>query len=248
MSHPFTIARYPDFLLAWSDEWPGLVCGAATEDILTESVPRSLVEFRSWLEAHGEQAPEGVAWHTSEILDGAALDARDACYPSDCAPLSRADSDRYLRHVRFAQQGLLTAAELPAELLDWRPEGLAVEHPDPWAPDVRTIRGILTHALQLEVFYREGLKDGRAAGIFEPVATPAEETATTRSVLAAVASDDLDRVFRPRRPHASKEDAEPGEWTLRKALRRIISHDRAHAAEIIQRRTWVLLGVPKQPN
>jgi hypothetical protein len=245
---PFTLARYPGFLLAWADDWPGLVCGAPTEDILSDSVPRSLLEFRSWLEAHGERGPEDVAWHTSESLDGADFDARDACYSADLAPLSLPEFERYLRHVQFAQDNLLRAAELPAALLDWRPEGLAVEHPDPWAPDARTIRGILTHALQLEVFYREGLKDGTAAGIFEPVASAAEETARTRAILAGVAENDLSRVFRPRRPSASHGEAEPGEWTLRKALRRIISHDRAHAAEVTQRRTWILLGVPKQPD
>ena len=107
--------------------------------------------------------------------------------------------------------------------------------------------GVLTHTLQLEVFYREGLRDGRAAGIFEPVATAAEETERTRDVLARVAAaDELDRVFRPRRPSTSQGSEEPGEWTVRKTLRRLISHDRAHAAEITQRRTWVLLGVPGQ--
>jgi hypothetical protein len=245
---PFTLARYPGFLLAWADDWPGLVCGAPTEDILSDSVPRSLLEFRSWLEAHGERGPEDVTWHTSESLDGADFDARDACYGADLAPLSRPEFERYLRHVQFAQDDLLRAAELPAALLDWRPEGLAVEHPDPWAPDARTIRGVLTHTLQLEVFYREGLKDGTAAGIFEPVANAAEETARTRAILAGVAENDLSRVFRPRRPSASHGEAEPGEWTLRKALRRIISHNRAHAAEVTQRRTWILLGVPKQTN
>jgi hypothetical protein len=34
--------------------------------------------------------------------------------------------------------------------------------------------------------------------------------------------------------------------TIRKVLRRLISHDRDHAAEILQRRTWLLLGVPKR--
>ena len=244
VSHPFTVARYPGFLLAWSQDWPGLLSGAATHELLTESLPRALVEFRAWLESHGESGPEGVAWHTSETLDGAAFDRRDACHPADRAPLSQAEFEQYLRHIQLAQDDLLKAAALPAELLDWRPRGLAVENPDPWAPDARTIRGILIHALQFEIFYREGLRDGGAAGIFEPVASPPEETARTREVLATASVSDINRLFHPQRPHASLGLAEPGEWTVRKTLRRLISHNRAHAAEILQRRTWVLLGAP----
>jgi hypothetical protein len=32
---------------------------------------------------------------------------------------------------------------------------------------------------------------------------------------------------------------------VRKLVRRIISHERAHTAEIEQRRTWLLAGVPE---
>jgi hypothetical protein len=35
------------------------------------------------------------------------------------------------------------------------------------------------------------------------------------------------------------------EWTVRKVARRIIAHERAHAAEVRQRLTWVLLGLPR---
>src|SRR5688500_287009 len=248
MTTRFTLVRYPGILLAWADDWPGLVCGAPTEDILSDSVPRSLFEFRSWLEAHGERGPEDVTWHTSESLDGADFDARDACYGADLAPLSRPEFERYLRHVRFAQDDLLRAAELPAALLDWRPEGMAVEHPDPWAPDARTIRGVLTHTLQLEVFYREGLKDGTAACIFEPVASAAEETARTRAILAGVAGNDLTRVFRPRSPSTSH--CQPGQvaWTMRTALRLFFLQICAHAPAGTRLRIRILIGVPKQTN
>ena len=243
MSHPFTVVRYPGFILAWSDEWPGMLCGAATEAAVAESMPRSLAEYRAWLRSHNERGPEGTDWHASETVDGVALDARDGCLAADLAPLSPTEFERYLAHARLAQEDLVRAATLPDELLDWRPEGLTIEHPDPWAPDVRTIRGILTHALQLGVFYREGLKDGPAAGIFEAVGTAAEETGRTRELLAVAAAAGLNRLYHPVRPGGSS-----GEWTMRKVLRRLISHDRAHAAEIVQRRTWLLPGVPGSPK
>ena len=48
-------------------------------------------------------------------------------------------------------------------------------------------------------------------------------------------------VFRPKQYWLD----EIGEWTVRKALRRCIMHERAHLREIQQRLAWLVLGVPK---
>jgi hypothetical protein len=37
----------------------------------------------------------------------------------------------------------------------------------------------------------------------------------------------------------------PEQWTVRKVIRRIISHERFHTKEIQQRLSWILLGVPE---
>lgn len=249
MRHPFTLADYGEFVLAWADAWPGLLCGAPSRDALERRMPLAIAEYRHWLESNGEEGPLGDAWQV--VASAPSYDADttggDPCYASDLQPLSAPDFERFLRHARLAQLELARAADLPDLLLDWQPEGLVVEDADPWAPDPRTIRGILTHALQLEVFYREGLRDGPAAGIFEPVEPTADELGRTLDALRRAATAGLDRVWHPVRPHPARpQPVVPGDWTIRKVLRRLISHDRDHAAEILQRRTWLLLGVPKQ--
>jgi hypothetical protein len=64
----------------------------------------------------------------------------------------------------------------------------------------------------------------------------------TLSLLRSLSDEQRARVYRPIRPGV----ATPGSWTVRKVIRRIISHERAHTAEILQRRTWILLGVPER--
>lgn len=243
MVHPFSLALYPGFVLAWSDDWPGLLSSAPTVAGLASEVPLALVEFRAWLASHGEVGSADGPWEASEIVDSAAAASPGAefCFAADLSPLDDAAFERSLRHVELAAAELRRASALPDALLDWLPGGLAVEHADPWAPDPRTIRGILVHALQLEVYYREGLRNGPAAGIFGRVARPEAEMAATREALRGLAPQDRGRVFRPLRPGRT----EPDDWTAKKVLRRLLAHHRAHTAEMIQRRTWLLLGVPR---
>jgi DinB family protein len=129
---------------------------------------------------------------------------------------------------------------LPDAVLDWVPPAAAFEKFDPWAPDVRTIRGLLRHVLQFEVYYRDGPRDGAAKGISEQTGDPPAEHARTVQLLRSLTDDGRSRLYRPLRPGQSA----PEEWTVRKMLRRTISHERAHTAEIQQRRTWLVLGVP----
>lgn len=241
MSEGFSVADYGGFVLAWSDDWPGLVAGATAPSKLESAVPLALAEHTAWLNAHGEDGPGGSGWHLTETISGAATTVAggEFCFSADREPLPPQAFERAARHVRLAAKGLAASAALPDALLDWMPPGLKLEHTDPWAPDPRTIRGILTHALQLEVYYRDGLRDGTATGIFGAVRTPQEELDATLAVLQ-LAAREPGRSYAPVRPSRTEPDA----WTLRKVIRRLISHHRAHTAEILQRRTWVLLGVP----
>ena len=130
---------------------------------------------------------------------------------------------------------------MPDAVLDWVPPLSSVAQFDAWAPEARTIRGIVQHVLQLETYYRAGLADGASTGIFERVGTPQEERERTVALLRSLDDEARSRVYRPVRPGRST----PEDWTVRKVLRRIISHERHHTAEIAQRRAWLLLGVPR---
>jgi hypothetical protein len=108
---------------------------------------------------------------------------------------------------------------------------------------VRTIRDVARHVLELEVYYRSGLRDGPAAGIFEPVGAPAEEHAARSAAARTGRGRTVTELL------AGQTGAERArEWTVRKVLARLISHERVHTAEIWQRRAWVLLGAPGSPD
>lgn len=85
-----------------------------------------------------------------------------------------------------------------------------------------------------------GLLDGPACGIFERVGSPRAEREATLAALRALPHDQRATVFQPIRPSRTV----PDDWTVRKVLRRMVAHHRAHTAEILQRRTWLLLGAP----
>ena len=70
------------------------------------------------------------------------------------------------------------------------------------------------------------------------------ERERTLERLRTLSDEELSRVFRPRR--SWQEGSEM--WTVRKVLRRIVGHEHFHTAEIQQRLTWLLLGVPEFVN
>ena len=142
--------------------------------------------------------------------------------------------------LQYAREDMLEVlVTLPVPVLDWLPS-IAPVSPDAWAPEVRTIREIVAHVLQLGVYYRDALRDGPASGIFEQVSDAAHELELTQVVLRGVDRRERSRVFRPVRPGRSV----PEEWTIRKVVRRQIAHERVHTAEIQQRLAWLLLGLP----
>jgi hypothetical protein len=234
--------RYQDFVHAWVLDMPGCASGAATEEGLAEALALSAAEHRSWLARHGVIV-EPEPFEVVEDVDGRLLGdtGGEFSFESDRGVLTAGDLERLLRLAARATEELVeAAARLPAEVLDWEPPESTLTHePDPWSPGIRTAREVLRHALQLEVYYRGGLGAGAAPGIFEPVAAPLEEAARTQERLRAafLGGGGSTWVTRPGRSAAE-------EWTIRKVVRRLVAHHRTHAAEIDQRRTWVLLGAP----
>ncbi|MEX2245992.1 MAG: DinB family protein [Dehalococcoidia bacterium] len=242
--HQVGVTTYDGELLGWVLDLPG--CIAAGRDLagVEEKLPLVIAEYEGWLRSHGEAVGEASGWEIVQTVDATAFAATggEFCLEEEYAPLGREELERHVRYLQHARSDLLRKIEhLPDAVLDWRPPNTAAEHIDPWAPDVRTIRGIVQHTLQLEVYYRESLHDGPAPGIFERVDDPQTELERTLDRIRSLTDGDLSRVFRP--IHPGRTVAE--DWTLRKVLRRYISHERVHTAEIAQRHTWILLGVPR---
>ena len=245
VAHRVGIVTYGERLHAWLLDLPGCITGARDLDELAKSMPLALAEHLGWLRSHGEDVGDSTEWDVVETVDGLALGATGGewCFDADRGELASDELEMMIRRAGFARADLLASVEgVPDAVLDWVPPRSAFATFDAWAPEVRTIRDLVTHVLQLEVYYRDSLRDGAAAAIFEPVGDPTTERALTVERLRALTDDERSRVHHPVR--AGRTTPEP--WTVRKVLRRMIAHDRGHAAEILQRRTWLLLGVPNR--
>ncbi|MEX0784569.1 MAG: hypothetical protein WD557_18180 [Dehalococcoidia bacterium] len=70
------------------------------------------------------------------------------------------------------------------------------------------------------------------------VGSPRDEHAKTVDLLRGLGDEGLSLSYWPVRPGRTAAE----EWTVRQVLRRLISYERVHTAEIWQRRAWVLLG------
>jgi hypothetical protein len=236
--------QYEGRVIAWGLDLPGAVAGARDIAQLDDVLPLTIAEHVAWLRVHGEEVASDGSWAIAETIDGATLAATggEFGFVHDRAPLSAEALQRLIARMQWARDDLLAAiAGLPDALLDWAPPLDAMTHVDAWAPEVRTIREIAGHVLQLEAYYRDGLRDGPAKGIFERVSEPAAERAITIERLRALSDEERSRVYLSVRPGRTA----PEPWTARKVITRAISHDRAHAAEVRQRLTWILLGVPR---
>jgi hypothetical protein len=240
----FGLVTYENAVHAWALDLFGVVSWGRDVDDLDGRLRLVIAEHLAWLLRHGEDGGDAVEWEIAETIDGTALTATggEFCFEAERAPLSREELDGGIARMAFARADLLAEIDaMPDAVLDWEPPVSSVARFDAWAPEARTIRGIVQHVLQLETYYRAGLRDGTAAGIFERVGTPAEERERTVALLRSLDDDARSQAYRPVRPGRST----PEDWTVRKVLRRIISHERHHTAEIAQRRGWLLLGVPR---
>jgi DinB superfamily len=223
-------------------------CGAEAAD--TSSLHRLLAvciaEYLSWLKGHGEtvQTESRTEFEVVEEIDPTSIEAADGefCFEDDLGPARPRDIETAIRYMNYAREDLLSViGELPDLVLDWRPPKSAMARIDPWKPVVLTIREIVRDIAGAEGYYRTGLQDG------EPTSDVADERSSlefqrerTLERLRALSDRELSRVFRPRRSWQDGSEM----WTVRKVLRRVISHERFHTAEIEQRLTWLLLGVP----
>jgi len=246
MSHAVALVTHERDLLAWVLDLPGCVAFGPDRADLDRRLPLAIAEHLAWLRSHGEHPAEDLAWHAAVELDARTTPppGGDYCFPPEKAPLDAAELEAMIARVHYAHAGLMAAfAFLPGQILDWEPPASAIGEPDPWAPEPRTIRQVTEHVLQLDLFYRESLRDGPAPGIFERVGPAEAEFALTIERLRGLSDEDRSRVWRPVHPTRTTPVVE--EWTARKVIRRSLSHVRAHTAEILQRRTWLQLGVPR---
>jgi predicted RNase H-like HicB family nuclease len=233
---------------AWGQvfDLPGCTATAPSIAELEALFPLAAAEHLAWLGRHGEAIDlnSDIEIDVVERVDVAKSDAQDGefCYDDDLRPLSDAEIAHGLRLMAYAREDLLAAIEdLPDEILDWRPPKSAMGRIDPWQPEPLTIREVVRQIASSASYYRNCLRDGPIADEPHEIAHDLiAQRAKSIATFTALSAEHRGRMFLPQTPWGAK----PEHWTPRKTLRRIIAHERFHTAEIIQRKTWVLLGVP----
>ncbi|MEX1255731.1 MAG: DinB family protein [Dehalococcoidia bacterium] len=224
---------------------PGCAVSAPDEATLREMLPVAIAEHVAWLADHGEPLDPHGALDVDivETITRAETTAADGefCFDDDLRPVADDEIDRAVRHMAYARADLLALVEpLPDAVLDWRPPRSAMAKIDPWNPDVLTIREIVAEIGNSDGYYRTGLQDGEPSSADpEPEGLEARRQCVIER-LRSLPAGERGRLFHPVRPWRDS----PEDWTARKAVRRIIGHERFHTKEIEQRLAWLLLGVP----
>jgi hypothetical protein len=223
---------------------PGCAVSAPDDGTLRQLLPVAIAEHLTWLSRHGEPADPQIAvdLEVTETIARAEMAAADGefCFADDLRPVTDEEIETAVRQMGYARADLLAlVGPLPDVVLDWRPPRSAIAKFDEWNPDVLTIREIVRSIAGSDGYYRTGLHDGTA-----PDDVGADDLESQRSAfverLRSLLGDERGRVFHPARPWGDG----PEDWTARKAIRRVIGHERFHTKEIEQRLAWLLLGAP----
>lgn len=223
---------------------PGCMVRAADRDEVLVALPRAIQAFHAWRRGHGEAAPgdeEPVELEVAGEVQGAGPfrpGDTAALFPPDREPVTREELEAYLRLMVHARADLVAlAGDLCDEFLDWEPA------PGSWA-----LRRVLRHIGNAEQWYVSRLvppeslppewEDDEGLPLWEFLEM---ERRTAVERLRALTAEERAAVFYPIAWTDHRDEA----WTLRKALRRFLEHEREHTAqarEILELRRGVLLA------
>jgi hypothetical protein len=227
---------------------PGCRCVARSETEIREIVPVAIAEHLAWLDGHGKVTRDAfpILYEVVEEVDVSSVSGvayGEFCFEDDLRPIQREEVKDAMQVMGYSREDLIALVRpLPDMVLDWQPPADAVQA-DPWAPEPRTIRDVLSHIAATEGHYARNL-----GPVLEP---PQDEPARTElfgqreRVLERLRALDEETLRAEFRHRPSAQEAGYEHWTVRKALRRFISHERFHTKEIEQRLAWLLLGTPQ---
>jgi uncharacterized damage-inducible protein DinB len=211
---------------AWIEGCPGAYARAGSPEQAIQQAPLALGNYVAWLRSHNHEAGAlSDATRTSLYIDVAerykaerSNDGREvnAFFACHAAPLTNKDLDEYLCLLSYARSDLLNALrEIPPDEYHRAPFG------------GRSISAILVHIAEAErralasVGLNADAVDGRDALLAIGMARR-----DTERHLRTMDDRSRDRVI---------ADAYGERWTARKALDRVLWHERYHAAEVAER-------------
>jgi hypothetical protein len=227
---------------------PGCQTQVANRDDAVAVLPVVIAEHLAWLDGHGQVTRDAFPFAVEvveevDVPSLAGVADGEFLFADDLRPVSRGEVEEALLRLAFARRDLLAVVRgLPDAVLDWRPPSAALRT-DPWAPERRSIRDVLGHLAAADTYYAFNvgaappplLSDAARADLFGQ-----RDRAVQR--YRSLSEADLAARFEKRQPWQTR-GAE--HWTVRKALRRAIGHERFHCREVEQRLAWLLLGAPE---
>ncbi len=182
---------------------PGATARGKTIDEAKENIRQAVEEYLRLLRGVGEpvvRVSEGLSFEFEEV-DG-------TTFPTDFDPLHPNELEALLRWMAVSRQELVDLVrDLPEDALTWKPDA-----------DSRSIRDILFHLAEADVWYTDRLKQWPEAPLFR---------------LAAARSVALERLRAATNTDANTVTTHDGEeWTPRKIVRRMLEHEREHIQQI----------------
>lgn len=210
---------------------PGCFVRAENRELALAALPAAIGEYHDWLRRHGEEADlraKPGTLNVAETVEGVGpFEPGDkaALFAPEQRPLGREEMARMLRFAGYNRADLLALVRpLPADIREWRPN-----------PDAMSINGILRHIGNAEQWYvsrlvePDTLPEQWANDEDMPLFEFLEMTRhTATACLRQLSDEELSRVVVPQ--HFADQPDEP--WTARKALRRLLEHEREHTGHI----------------
>jgi predicted RNase H-like HicB family nuclease len=226
---------------------PGCAAGGASLDEAMANIVTAIADYYDWLGRHGDPASDGTSAITIELAEVSRgfgpfqRGDKAALFGPDREPLSRAELETCLRYAGYSRADLLSLTRhLPADVLDWRPD-----LDGPHAHDAMTIREILRHTGNAEEWFVSRLvhpdrlppqwQDDDQLEVF---AFLEMERRTVMALLRELTDSERETVTFP--TWFTDHPDEP--WTARKALRRLLEHEREHTRHIRE-----MLAIRQQP-
>src|SRR5688500_14445492 len=226
----------PEGALAHVAELPGCFSIGSDASRAVAGMPKAIVAFLAWLRKHREPlVPEALVsrpsmadLYVAEVIsEGAPLQSgsRAAIFDFDKHPWNDDKLERTLRWLSYSRTDLLSTTE-----------GIDETAPksEQLAPD-RTLRDILWHIANAEYGYTNriaGPLEGKEPVTPTEPSDPRERLASIRDILESHArSLPTDKRAQIIYPLWTSRPDEP--WTLQKALRRALEHEREHLHEIM---------------
>jgi predicted RNase H-like HicB family nuclease/uncharacterized damage-inducible protein DinB len=210
--------------LAQVIELPGCFASGATREEALGRLQQAVEAYHAWLRRHDEYMPIMRGPFVFDVQEAFQIRFEDGVeinsfFTPDAQTASDEDIEWALALMGWQREDLLECVGgLSDAALDWVP---------PDDPDGRSIRSILDHLAQAEVWYMGRLDE-----------TP------PNVIVANLPGPTLDRLQRVRQAAIVRITSYPQElrgmlfthqgeqWTLRKALRRVVWHERDHLNEI----------------